>query len=74
VNKKGLPKPIFFDNFKSLNKEYIYINSKNILSKFIYTKPDLYYFDDTHWSPIASEIISNTIKDLITENDTNKQY
>jgi hypothetical protein len=69
VNKKGLPKPIFFDNFKSFNKEYIYIDLKNIFSNFIDTKPDLYYYDDTHWSPIGSEIISNTIKDLITKNE-----
>ncbi|MFK6999934.1 alginate O-acetyltransferase AlgX-related protein [Flavobacterium oreochromis] len=64
-NKNNLPKPIFFDIFRKLNKNYIYIDSKKILSQYIKSKPDLYYYDDTHWTPFAAEIISNSIKDVI---------
>ena len=65
VDKKTLTKPIFFDNFKKLNKAYIYIDSKEILSKKLNNQKDIYYFDDTHWSPIASELIAKKIKEEI---------
>ncbi|WP_175622744.1 alginate O-acetyltransferase AlgX-related protein [Chryseobacterium schmidteae] len=65
VDKQNLTKPIFFDNFKKLNKEYSYINSKEILTEELKNKKDIYYFDDTHWSPIASVIIAQKIKEII---------
>lgn len=68
VDKKGLPKPIFFDNFKSLKKEYYYIDSKSILSDYLNKKQDLFYYDDTHWSPIATKIIADNIKLHINKN------
>lgn len=68
VDKKGLPKPIFFDNFKSLKKEYYFVDSKSILSDYLNKNQDLYYYDDTHWSPIASKIIADNIKVHINKN------
>ncbi len=61
IDRKELPKPLFFDKFKKLKKEYIYIDSKAILSNYLNKQKDLYYYDDTHWSPIASNIIANNI-------------
>ena len=65
IDKKSLVKPIFFDNFKKLHKEFIYINSKEILAKELNRKKDIYYFDDTHWSPIAASLIAQKIKEAI---------
>jgi hypothetical protein len=65
VDKKELPKPVFFDNFKPLKKEYIFIESKAILYNYVKKQKDLYYYDDTHWSPVASKIIANNIKKQI---------
>lgn len=64
-DKRDLVKPTFFDNFGKLSKEYIYIDSKKVLTKHIHTQPDLYYYDDTHWTTFAAKIISNSIKDVI---------
>jgi hypothetical protein len=61
VNKEKYEKPIFFDHFNTLKKNYIYINSKDILSKAISSQKDVYFYDDTHWSPIASELIASEI-------------
>lgn len=58
VNKEKYEKPIFFDHFNTLKKRYIYINSKEILAKAIKKNNDVYFYDDTHWSPIASELIA----------------
>ena len=70
VDKNKLVKPVFFDNFKKLKKEYVYIDSKEILSEKINSVKDLYYFDDTHWSPIASKIIASKIKEEILFQET----
>lgn len=69
ADKKTFTKPIFFDNFKKLNKEFIYINSKEILTKELSNKKDIYYFDDTHWSPIASGLITQKIKEEIISHE-----
>lgn len=69
ADKQTFTKPIFFDNLKKLNKEFIYINSKEILTKELSNKKDIYYFDDTHWSPIASGLISQKIKEEIISHE-----
>ena len=58
-------KLIFYDVLDSLKKDYIYFNPKKVLRKNKYFKKDLYFFDDTHWSPIASKIIAQKINELI---------
>lgn len=62
VEKQNLIKPVFFENFKTLKKDYIYIDSKEILSKKLSTQKDIYFFDDSHWSPVGSKLIANAIK------------
>jgi hypothetical protein len=61
VNKEKYEKPIFFDHFSTLKKKYIYINSKAVLTKAIKNHKDVYFYDDTHWSPIAAELIAEEI-------------
>lgn len=58
-------KLIFYDVLDSLKKDYIYFNPKKVLRKNKDFKKDLYFFDDTHWSPIASKIIAEKINELI---------
>lgn len=65
-NKKRYIKPTFFDYLIPLQKEYILVNSKKIIEKELqYDKKDLYYYDDTHWSPITVKIISDSLLNLI---------
>ena len=61
VNKEKYKKPIFLDYLASQKKRYLYINSKQILSEAIKTEKDVYFYDDTHWSPIAAELIASQI-------------
>jgi SGNH hydrolase-like domain, acetyltransferase AlgX len=61
VDKSHLPKPVFFEKFDKLPKNYHYIQSKNILSELIKTQKDVYYFDDSHWSPKAAKAIAHEI-------------
>ncbi len=62
IANNKLPKNIFFDTFEKENKEYIYVNTKDALLKHVNAgEKDVYFADDTHWSPIGSEIVANEI-------------
>lgn len=62
-------RPNFFENFDNLSKNYIYIDSKRILKSAMKHQKDIYYFDDSHWSPISADLIANYIKQLIIRLD-----
>lgn len=59
------PKPIFYSVFDNLEKEYLYFNPKKHLATRKDSVKDLYFVDDTHWSPISSKIIAEKISTLI---------
>lgn len=65
ADKSKFPRPLFFNHLNALKKEYIYIDSKKILSAQLETKKDIYFYDDTHWSPVASKIITDEIEKVI---------
>ena len=49
---------IFFEYLSTLDKKYIFINTKEILSKNLEnSERDIFYADDTHWSYKASNNI-----------------
>lgn len=49
---------IFFEYLETLPKDYIFINTKKILSKELEKgEKDIFYVDDTHWSYKASKTI-----------------
>ena len=51
-------KSIFFEYLDSLPKDYIFINTKKILSEQLEKgEKDIFYVDDTHWSYKANELI-----------------
>lgn len=58
VNRDAYPKPIFYPNFDALEKEYSYFDVNSLFKKELANgTKDLYLFDDTHTSPIASKIM-----------------
>lgn len=65
VEKGKYPEPIFFKEFNKLPKKYTFIQSKKILLEAIAKEKDIYYFDDTHWSPLAAKKIAKEIKNYI---------
>jgi len=68
-NKENLEEPMFFNHFSKLPKPYIYIPAYEVLSERIKNQKDIYYYDDTHWSPFAAQIIANEITNAIQKND-----
>jgi hypothetical protein len=67
VDKNKYPKPLFFDNFEKLPKDYLYLNSKQILKEGMKKKKDVYFYDDSHWSPWVSQIIANNLDKIIND-------
>ncbi|OXA82589.1 SGNH hydrolase-like domain-containing protein, acetyltransferase AlgX [Flavobacterium aquidurense] len=65
ADKTIFPRPLFFNHLGNLKKNYVYIDSKKILSAELESKKDIYFYDDTHWSPVASKIIVEEIKKAI---------
>lgn len=68
LDKTLFPKPLFFDHLKEMHKEYIYIDSKSVISSNLNRKKDLYFYDDTHWSPWTSKIIAEEIEKKMNSN------
>ncbi|MEO6231199.1 MAG: hypothetical protein ABJB11_15335 [Ferruginibacter sp.] len=69
INKSKFSKPFFFENLEPLQKDYIYINAKSVLSKSINKFKDVYFYDDSHWSPIASKILAAEIEKQVKISD-----
>jgi len=56
------PKSIFFEELRKLPKEYTLIDTKAILAKELNKgEKDIFYADDTHWTPKAAKAIFKRI-------------
>lgn len=65
VNKNSYTKPLFFEHFNKLEKNYLYVDTHTILrEKLKQKRKDIYLYDDTHWSPWATEIIATEIANI----------
>lgn len=72
-DKETYIKPQFLDVLATLEKDYLYLDSKKVLSQAIKTQKDIYFYDDTHWSPWASKIIAKEIEQIIDEDKQQKK-
>lgn len=56
------PPDTLFPLLRPLPKEYKFVDTKAILSKLLQSgTKDVFFADDTHWSPIASEAVVDTM-------------
>ncbi len=67
VNKEKYVKPLFFQNLMKMPKNYLFLNAKQILGAEINRKNDIYYYDDTHWSPYGALLIADELARLISQ-------
>ncbi|HEY9169185.1 MAG TPA: hypothetical protein VIN72_06835 [Lutibacter sp.] len=62
-------KNLFFTYLNMENKDYFYLDTKALLSEELSKGvKDIYFADDSHWSPKASKIIAEKISDIIKMN------
>jgi len=55
------PKSPFFSLFDKEKKEYKYIRLDRVLQKQLDNTLDIYFYDDTHWSPLGAKIVGQEI-------------
>jgi hypothetical protein len=70
VESDKYPKPMFFKYMSTFPKTYMYVDSKEILKKVLKETKDVYYYDDTHWTPGTAKIIAKEIASLISDKNT----
>ena len=69
TDKSKYPKPLFFSYFDNIeNRDYVYLDTKAILSNNIEYLKDIYFYDDTHWSPWAHQIIAKELESIVNLN------
>ncbi len=62
------PETEFYDLLSREKKNYVYIDAFSILRKRIESgEKDIYYADDSHWSPFAAKIIGKELVEMIKE-------
>lgn len=64
-NKSSYMKPTFFSTYEKTEKKYQNIDTYRVLSSKLVNEPDIYYYDDTHWSPKGAKIVAEEIFDRI---------
>jgi hypothetical protein len=63
LRKQRYPRSIFFEELRKLPKEYLLIDTKEILSRALEKgELDIFHQDDSHWSWKASEAIFSSIR------------
>lgn len=63
----SLNKPLFFETYGRTNKKYLDVDAYKLLSEKIRSEKDVYFYDDTHWSPKGAKIIADGIYNSITK-------
>ncbi len=65
--REKLTKPQFFEIYEKIRKNYLNVNAFQILSKKAKSEKDIYFYDDTHWSPKSAEIIADEIYKIVNK-------
>lgn len=66
-DKENLTAPLFFEIYEQAQKNFINVDSYKILSEKIDSEKDIYYYDDTHWSPKGAKIIADELFEIINK-------
>jgi len=60
-DSRGFQKTQFFELPGDMDKKYIYIDSYKVLKSNGQGNKDIFFYDDTHWSPRGTKIIAEEI-------------
>lgn len=64
IKKNNYSQSIFFDNLRKVKKDYIFIDTYEILLNEVKKgKKDIFYANNTHWSHLASKKVAESIKE-----------
>lgn len=72
-DNENLTTPKFFEIYEQAQKNYINVDSYKVLIEKIKLEKDIYFFDDTHWSPKGAGIIADEIFEIVNRQTMNAQ-
>jgi len=64
-NKSAYLKPTFFSTYENAEKKYKNVDTYRVFSEKMSVEKDIYYYDDTHWSPVGGKIVVDEILRLM---------
>lgn len=64
-DNKYLTKPLFFQFYEQFDKNYLDVDLYKILGEKLESERDIYFYDDTHWSPIGAKAVADEIYEII---------
>jgi hypothetical protein len=67
MDNKHLAKPLFFQFYEQFDKNYINVDSYEILSGRLKSERDIYFYDDSHWSPVGAKVVAEEIYEILME-------
>ena len=65
-----LQKTEFFQIIQGMERDYKLINTLEVLKTNSGDQKDVFYFDDTHWSPVGAKIIADRIAEELFERES----
>ncbi|QNR25178.1 alginate O-acetyltransferase AlgX-related protein [Croceimicrobium hydrocarbonivorans] len=65
--KEQLEMPLFFSHYNAYPKPFTSVKAFEILQKQIASEKDIYYYDDTHWSPKGAQLVADEILSIISK-------
>ncbi len=57
--------PLFFNHFREMHKDYLFVDSKQGLKELSESMKDVYFYDDTHWSPHSAKSMAALIASMV---------
>ncbi|MGL6023148.1 MAG: alginate O-acetyltransferase AlgX-related protein [Cetobacterium sp.] len=65
ITDKKMKKSYFFEEYSKETKGYIFINTKDILTKHLSEEKDVFYLNDTHWSYKAAKKVAENLNEIL---------
>ena len=64
------PRDPFFDLLRKQQRNYLLVDTRAILAEGLRNgELDIFYVDDTHWRPRASQLIAQALRDMVSNQD-----
>lgn len=59
--------PTFFSTYEKAEKTYNNVDTYRVFSAKMSVEKDIYYYDDTHWSPVGGKIVVDEILKIMND-------
>jgi hypothetical protein len=65
ADKSSFGTPTFFATYDKAPKAYYNVDAYRVFSEKMGVEKDIYYYDDTHWSPVGGKIVVDEILEIM---------